>query len=235
MTYQDLTQFIYGYGDYAPTVLVLLCLVLLFGLPGPTVQKPNTWHMTLLIILVFSAVNAFLMPVYHYFMSEQRLIEMGGNINEKQTEAYHAWMMGFAYIRSWLAGLDFFSGILIIAFAQRGQKIMAIVFAAAILANLLTVADILATRVQVYEIPILGFNVLKLTDSVYSEYQSLIFYINLAQIGALLGEFGGWSKRNITYHANAVLAFSRSNHKSVGLHNVFDLVRSHRFDKRMAQ
>ncbi len=235
MTYSDVTEFIAGYGDYAPIALVILCLVLLFGIDRPTVNKPNTWHMALLIILAFSAINAFMMPVYSYFMSVDRLTEMGGDVEHQQTAAYHAWMMGYAYVRSWFAGLELLSAMLIIMFSRRGQWAMALVFAAAIFANTMTVADILATRVQVYELSILGFNVLSLTDSVYSNYQEWIFYINVSQIAALLGAFGGWSRRNITNNASAIVAMGRADTGFAGVRNIIDLVRSHRFDKRMAQ
>ncbi len=211
MTIYDITQ-------YAPHALAALCFVAMLGLTGPTVQKPSTWHMSLFIIMAFSVFNILMYPIYDYFMSSERLAELGGSFEDRKSAAYKMWIIGYAYMYSFFAALDFFTAKLIRRFSQKGRAAIAIVMAGFIFVNVMTVTDILTTSVGIYDLNLLSFNVLNATDSIYRNYVELIAYLNIAQIVILMGSFREWRSGNVSKLFSGILSFVRGRRDFSGVH-----------------
>ncbi len=211
MTIYDITQ-------YAPHVLAALCFVAMIGLKGPTVQKPSTWHTTLFIVMAFSMFNILMTPFYDYFMSSDRLAELGGSFEDMDSRAYKIWMMGHAYVYSFVAGLDFFTAILIRKFAQRGRRAIALVMAGFIFVNVMTLTEILTASIGLSELNMLGLNVSNLIHNIYNVYAELIAGMNILQATIIIGAFSEWNIRNISNLFRGVLSFMRGDDNTGGVH-----------------
>ena len=178
---------VYDISQYAPHALALLCLVGALGLPGPTVQNPNTWHMTLFIVFALSLFNILMAPIYDFFMSTDRLAEVGDT----------AWRVGFAYIYGFFGFLDYVTFKLVWRFSQKGRAAIARLMAGFILVNVMAITDIIAYIYLDYSLGAFS-SLLIATDAVYSNYTWLIAMLNIAQFAVLFGGLDGWSRSNIT-------------------------------------
>ncbi len=170
---------VFDISQYAPHALALLCLVGALGLPGPTVQKPNTWHMTLFIVFAFSLFNILMAPIYSYFMSDTVPLEF------------------FAYIYGFFGLLDYLTFKLVWRFSQKGRTSIALLMAGFILVNVMVITDIVAYIHLDYSLGAFS-SLLIATDAVYSNYTWLIAMLNIAQFAVLFGGLNGWSRGNIT-------------------------------------
>ena len=156
---------LFDIAQYAPHALMMLCCVGMAGLPGPTKQKPNTWHMTMLIIAGFSAFNLAMNPIYDYFMAEEY-----GTYLAKEYGAdagFNMWMMVFAYIYSFLAFLELATFKMVRKYSQKGRTAIAFLMAGFMSINLATIVSLLARITNVDTIDFFGFNVLSATNSIY--------------------------------------------------------------------
>lgn len=194
--------------QYAPHALLVLCCVGMAGLPGPTLQKPNTWHMTMFIIAGFSAFNIGMNPIYDYFHAEsyywQLVAEHG------KDAAYNMWLMVFAYIYYFLTALDLATFWMVRKFSQKGRAAIAFLMAGFMLVNIATVSSILAQIEGISTISFFGFNILNATNGIYFSYEKCILFFNVLEAGVLLGAYRGWSRGNIISNVSAFFGFNRN-------------------------
>jgi len=164
--------------QYTPHVMIALCISLMIGLQLPNTQRPSTWHMTMLIVGIFSFLNILLSPIYDF------VSEFGS-------------LSTYAYMYTVVAVMDAICAYFVIMFAQKGREVITAILSLFILANVAVIVNIL--------IKVTGFSdmtpfsqILFATDTIYYNYLGVIFTLNLLQFAILLGGSSGWNTRNIT-------------------------------------
>jgi len=178
-------------GHYAPQIHIVVCLILMAGLARPTQQKPNTWHMSLFIVATLSLVNAVAAPLYEAFTSAAYLESIGGSFDNVRTDAYRKWLMGFARVYSFLAILDLLTFALVRRYSQRGRSAIALLMAGFAIVQLMTAVKILSgliitgDSVSIFYPFFAWLNLQPAINYVYSNYDGLIFYLNVIQIAIL--------------------------------------------------
>jgi len=230
---------LYDISQYAPQALVVVCLVMMSGLSLPTYQRPNTWHMTLFIVAVFSLLNAFFMPLYEYFTSTETLRGMGGSLKDRSTEAYKAWTMGFAHIYAFSAALAILMCMLVRRFSQRGRGSIAVLMAAFggvhVINALKVMSGIAVTSDGDFMfLPFFQwFDILTFVNYVYSNHSGLLFYLSVIQIAVLIiGASGGWHRDNVNRFFKGVLSFVSNTPRIARIRTLCALARYHGPDKR---
>ncbi|MBL4752030.1 MAG: hypothetical protein JKY52_00310 [Flavobacteriales bacterium] len=217
---------LFDIAQYAPHALLVLCCVGMAGLPGPTLQKPNTWHMTMIIIAGFSAFNMGAAHVYGYFMGQ----EYGDSLYSEYglKEGYNLWQMTFAYIYSFLAFLELATFKMVRKYSQKGRTSIAFLMAAFISVNLATIVSLLARITKVDTIEVFSFNILSATNSIYSNYEQSILFLNILQILVLLGACSGWSRGDASRNIRGFVSFVCGGGNFGGLRPIFNSIRHKR-------
>lgn len=212
---------IYSYSQFAPYFIAVLCLVGMLGIPKPTVQNPNTWHMTFLIVFFFSVLNIVLNFALEPIQSEEHYAAMKKLMGA--WDAKKAYLQIFAWSWVLMALMDALTGYLIFKYSQKGHKSMSIILGLFLLVNVMAVTDVVAFTEYNYDLGAFS-SILAITDIAHEDYVECILILNILQISFLLGGLSGWSISNTRERIASIVGAYRDRRLvargSAGLSNI---------------
>lgn len=178
---------LYDYSQFSPYIIAALCFVAMTGLSKPTVEKPDTWHMTYLIVGLVSFLNVILIEFHiSAYLSENRLSEIGDK----------AYRQSFAWVYGMMGIIDAVTAYLVLKLSQKGRLAIVWIMSAFVFVNLMAIIDIVAYTELNYNLGTFS-GILTTSDIVYENYDYWILSLNILQVSFLLGGTDGWTISNM--------------------------------------